>query len=185
MEHEGSSGGSESPEIMDHELLGRLIERHAPSLELFARQWCDSAEDVVQEAFVKLAGQQDWPEQPVAWLFRVVRNSAVNAGIASRRRKRHEAGAAAIARSWFQSEPGAEFEPDQVQAALASLPIDHREVIVAHLWGGLTFQEIATLVNSSSSSVHRRYQTGLVALRELMGVPCPLHSTPTEPANPA
>ena len=166
---------------MDADQLGALIDRHAPALELFARQWCESAEDVVQEAFVKLAGQNPQPEQPVAWLYRAVRNRAINAGLASRRRKRHETGAAANADLWFESEFTPEIEPEQAQAVLESLPIDQREVIVAHLWGGLTFQEIAVLVDSSSSTIHRRYQAGLAALREQLGVACPAKSARTKP----
>ena len=69
---------------MNPDLLGRLIDRHAPALELYARQWCDTAEDVVQEAFVKLAGQNPAPDHPAAWLFRAVRNGALNAATASR-----------------------------------------------------------------------------------------------------
>ena len=170
---------------MDNDLLGYLIDRHAAALELFARQWCDSAEDVVQEAFVKLVGQDPTPDQPVAWLFRAVRNGAVNAGIASRRRRRHEAEAAAHSPTWFHPGSTPDIETDQVQAALATLPIEQREVIVAHLWGGLTFQEIASLVGSSSSSIHRRYQAGLATLRENLGDSCPLLSTRTEPTNQA
>ena len=73
---------------MDSERLGMLIERLAAPLELYARQWCDEAEDVVQEAFVKLAAQSAPPHNPAAWLFRTVRNGAINAGIASHRRRR-------------------------------------------------------------------------------------------------
>jgi len=169
--------------MMDPELIGDLIDRHAATLELFARQWCDTAEDAVQEAFVKLAGQDPIPDQPVAWLFRTVRNGAVNAGIARRRRSRHEAEAAAHNPSWFQPDFTPEIDPDQVQSSLAVLPIEQREVIVAHLWGGLTFQEIASLVGSSSSSIHRRYQAGLTTLRENLGVSCPRLSTRIEPTN--
>ena len=64
---------------MDHDWLGRLVDRHAAALELYARQWCDTPEDVVQEAFLKLAGQRPLPDKPAAWLFRVVRNGALNA----------------------------------------------------------------------------------------------------------
>jgi DNA-directed RNA polymerase specialized sigma24 family protein len=39
------------------ELFGRLLSEHAASLTLFARQWCAAPEDVVQEEFVRLAGQ--------------------------------------------------------------------------------------------------------------------------------
>jgi hypothetical protein len=56
--------------------LGRLFDEHAGALVLFARQWCDAPEDVVQDAFVALARQEESPERALAWLFRVVRNGA-------------------------------------------------------------------------------------------------------------
>jgi DNA-directed RNA polymerase specialized sigma24 family protein len=61
------------------EVLGRLFDEHAAALALFARQWCDTAEDVVQDAFVALARQVPAPDRPVAWLYRVVRNGAIAA----------------------------------------------------------------------------------------------------------
>src|SRR4051812_9943972 len=91
-------------ERMDPGLLGELLDRHAASLELFARQWCDTPEDVVQEAFLKLAGLRELPESPSAWLFRVVRNGALDAGKAARRRKRHEVAATSESRAWFDPE---------------------------------------------------------------------------------
>jgi RNA polymerase sigma factor (sigma-70 family) len=163
---------------MDPELLGRLIDRHAAALELYARQWCDGPEDVVQEAFVKLAAQPRTPLNPAAWLFRAVRNGAINAVIARRRRRHHEAKAAAEVPAWFEvdasarhgPEPGG--DPETAQAALSALPVEQREVIVARLWGGLTFEQIAELIGTSASSAHRLYHSGLSALRERLGVSC-------------
>src|SRR3954465_14738249 len=161
---------------MESERLRMLMDRLAAPLELYARQWCDEPEDVVQDAFVKLAEQPATPQNPAAWLFRTVRHRAINAGIASQRRRRHEAEAAAKAPSWFDTSPAARsaalVEPESAQAALAVLPLEQREIIVAHLWGGLTFDQIAELVGSSSSSTNRLYQSGLTALRERLGVPC-------------
>lgn len=157
---------------MEPELLGRLLDRHAPALELYARQWCDSAEDVVQEAFVKLSAQGRAPDNPAAWLFRVVRHGALNAALAARRRKQHETAAAAKAPAWFQSDTSAAVDPETAEAALRSLPIAEREVIVAHLWGGLTFEQVAALAGCSSSTAHRLYQSGLSTLRERLGVSC-------------
>ncbi len=168
---------------MDSERLGMLIDRHAAALELYARQWCDEPEDVVQEAFVKLAAQATTPLNSAAWLFRTVRNGAINAGIAKRRRRKHEALAAARVPDWFETSrtvgSGALVDPESAQAALAMLPLEQREIIVAHLWGGLTFDQIAGLVGFSASSTHRLYHAGLMALREHLGVPCQ-----TNPARP-
>ena len=162
---------------MEPQTLGRLLDRHAAALELYARQWCDAPEDVVQEAFVRLSRQSAEPENPAAWLFRAVRNGAINAASAARRRRRYESAAAERSPPWFEpgtalSNPG-DVEPEAAAEALRGLPIDQREVIVAHLWGGLTFEQVAGLAGCSSSAAHRLYHTGLTALRERLGVPCP------------
>jgi RNA polymerase sigma factor (sigma-70 family) len=160
---------------MDSDLLGQLLDAHAATLELFARQWCDTPEDVVQEAFLKLAGLGELPGNPSAWLFRVVRNGAIDAGLAARRRKRHEAVASVEALPWFEPETegqGGTIEPDQAAEELRSLPIEEREVIIAHLWGGLSFEQIAPIAGCSSSTAHRRYANGLSTLRERLGVSC-------------
>ena len=67
--------------------LAELIATHAAALVLFARQWCAAAEDVVQEAFIKLAAQRTAPDNPVGWLYRVVRNGALGANRSARRRQ--------------------------------------------------------------------------------------------------
>ncbi len=161
---------------MDSQWLGRMVDRYAAALELYARQWCDAPEDVVQEAFLKLVGQRPLPAEPGAWLFRVVRNAAINAAVAARRRRRHEAEAAGEAAIWLepttdQSGMGT-LDAPAASAALQSLPLEQREVIVAHLWGGLTFEQIGKLAGSSSSTAHRLYSAGLSAIREQLGVTC-------------
>lgn len=60
---------------MDPNLLGDLLDQHAAALELYAKQWCDAPEDVVQEAFLRLAAERVVPRNPAAWLFRVVRSA--------------------------------------------------------------------------------------------------------------
>src|SRR5436305_1569904 len=125
--------------MMTPELLGRLVDERAASLTLFARQWCGAPEDVVQEAFVKLAAQRSPPNDPVAWLFQAVRNGAISAGRAERRRRRHEGGAAARRPAWFAPSEHAAPDAEAATAALEALPPEEREVVVAHLWGGLPF----------------------------------------------
>lgn len=158
---------------MGHELLASLVREHARALTLFARQWCQVPEDVVQEAFIKLAGLGVVPERPVPWLYRAVRNGAISALRSSRRRLRHEGTRAADAPSWFT--PGeSRLDLETVTTALGELAIDQREVIVARLWGGQTFEEIGDVVGVSSSTAHRTYVAGLTALRERLGVACPI-----------
>jgi RNA polymerase sigma-70 factor (ECF subfamily) len=158
--------------MMGPDVLGKLVDDHAAALVLYARQWCATPEDVVQEAFVKLSLSTP-PDNPPAWLYRVVRNAAISAARAERRRRRHETQAARRADSWFDFSPGAALDGHTASVALQGLPLEQREAIVAHLWGGLTFHEIAELAGCSSSTAHRWYVAGLTALRERLGVSCP------------
>jgi RNA polymerase sigma-70 factor (ECF subfamily) len=162
---------------MGPELLGRLVDQHAAALVLYARQWCAVPEDVVQEAFLKLVAQRAPPDNPVPWLYRVVRNAALGAARTERRRQRHEAVAAARAPAWFTDPDAAGLDVETATAALRALALDEREVIVARLWGGLTFEQIADVAGCSHSTAHRRYAAGLANLRERLHLPCPNRRT--------
>jgi RNA polymerase sigma-70 factor (ECF subfamily) len=162
---------------MGPDALARLIDAHASALVLYARQWCASPEDVVQEAFVKLAGRGAPPDPVLPWLYRVVRNGSVSARRAEARRRRHEAEAAARQPSWFFPAEGTGLDAARAAEALQGLPLEQREVLVARLWGGLTFDQIAVLAGLSSSAAHRLYHAGLAALRERLRVPCPDSTT--------
>ena len=153
--------------------LGKLVDGHAAALVLYARQWCASADDVVQDAFVKLFEQTAPVQKPVAWLYRVVRNGAISAARADDRRKAHRALMSRCTAVWFVPDRDAEIDPEEAESALQALPLDEREVIVAHLWGGLTFAEIGDNAGYSSSTAHRLYASGLSRLRERLGVICP------------
>ncbi|MCA9234518.1 MAG: sigma-70 family RNA polymerase sigma factor, partial [Planctomycetales bacterium] len=145
--------------------LSQLLAAHGAALALFARQRCSSPEDVVQEAFVALARQSPPPDDPVAWLYRTVRNGAASAARAAGRRRRRETEAGALRSNWFEPADENVLDAQLATAALAALPLEERETVVLRLWSGLTFAQIAELANSSTSTVHRRYETALAALR--------------------
>lgn len=162
--------------MMDPVTLGQLVDEHAAALVLYARQWCAAPEDVVQDAFVKLAQQRTPPERVVPWLYRVVRNGAISVLRSLLRRRRHETEAAAERAGWFATDPTrtVEIHPDEAVRALQTLPEIQREVITLRLWGGLTFAEVAEVLETSSSTVHRWYEQGLTLLRQRLDVtPCP------------
>lgn len=160
------------------ERLSRLLRERGPALVLYARQWCRNPEDVVQEAFLELIEQPTEPANVVAWLYRVVRHRALNASRSAARRARRESAVALPGEAWF--EPEGEPLAAEASAALRQLPLDEREVIVARLWGGLSFQEVAELTGTSLSTAYRRYQAGLEALRERLGVRCPEKENPEQ-----
>ncbi len=66
--------------------------------------------------------------------------------------------------------PGSSLRPaNALDAAAATtflkeLPPDQREVVVARIWGGLTFQQIGELIGTTDSTAHRRYESALAAI---------------------
>ena len=159
---------------MGPEPLAELVDRHAAALVLYARQWCSTPDDVVQTAFLKLARQRTAPDNPAAWLYKVVRNGAIDAARAARRRQKYEAKAAEHAPAWFEpADDPTGLDGRTVTAAMKALPDEIRAILVAHLWGGLTFEDIAAALGGSASTCYRRYAAGLQLLRERLNVPCP------------
>jgi len=155
---------------MQAHAFARLIDSHGPALLLYARQWCDAPEDIVQDAFLKLVTLRNDPDEPVAWLYRVVRNAALDASKAARRRKCRES-AVAKPVHWFVEPSVDGLDADRAVAGMERLPLEEREVIVARLWGGLSFEQIASLAGCSGSTAFRRYNAGIETLRKELGVP--------------
>ena len=153
------------------ERIAELVERHAVPLQLWAGRKCVSAEDVVQEAFCRLAVLDAPPEQPVAWLYRVVRNLAENQRLSTQRRRTREK-RVAVPES-IDSDPTLQIDADEVLQAVWKLDDPLREVVTARIWGELTFDEIGLLCGISTATASRRYRAALEQLRKRMGVPCP------------
>ncbi len=163
---------------IDAKTLGALYRQHAPALCLFARQWSDAALDLVHDAFVQLARQSNAPDNVQAWLYCVVRNQARSGHRQATRRREREA-RASVSEQWF-SRVDDQLDAREAVDHLAQLPLEQREVIVARLWGGLTFDEVARLVGCALPTAHRRYHAGLAALRERLEGPCkPTSTLPT------
>jgi RNA polymerase sigma factor (sigma-70 family) len=156
----------------------RLVNTHGPPLILYARQWSAAPEDVVQEAFLKLVALRQSPRAVVPWLYKVVRHGAIDSGRTAKRRQQRETAVARPVR-WFVESAKDGLDAAAAVAALQRLPVEQREVIVARLWGGLSFEEIAEVAECSASTAFRRFTAGIDALRQELDVPCP---TPSPPA---
>lgn len=153
------------------EEIAALVERHAVPLQIWVGRRCLGAEDVVQEAFCRLAVLEPPPEQRVAWLYRVVRNLAENQRVSSRRRRSREKQVAAT--EAFHDDPAEQLLADEVPNAVLQLDDPFREVVTARIWGQLTFEEIGGLCGISTATASRRYRDALDQLRKLMGVSWP------------
>lgn len=100
-----------------------LYERHGGALAAYACTFVNdfaAAEDVVHQVFLKLLGNQTMtPDQPIAYLYRAVRNTALNAQrIAKREIILDHAGEDPA----FQRRDGDRAAALALQAALAELP---------------------------------------------------------------
>ena len=149
-----------------------MIQTQLPALLLFARQWPhDSPEDIVQEAFMRLLELPEPPENVTAWLFTVVRNLSNNHIRAEKRRKNRELRKSSQVSPWFVTPCETNENHTELIEQLQQLPFQYREVIVAKIWGKLTFDQIAAIQGTSTSSAHRAYQTGIRLLQEKMFSP--------------
>jgi RNA polymerase sigma-70 factor (ECF subfamily) len=126
----------------------------------------DDAEDVVQEAFVRLLDET--PKDPPAWLFTVAGRLATDRRRAAKRRGRlalHRADDLAPSPAGDSAERQLERAEtvETVRAILAELPERDRQLLLLH-HDGLSYREIAARLDLSSSSVgslltraHRRF----------------------------
>ena len=142
-----------------------LWNAHVRGLILYVRQWAErDAEDVVQEAFLKLLAEKPPPDNPKSWLYRVVRNTAID-----RQRKRRWFRPPPL-ENWFENLPDKSqpFDGVELTQLLETLPEVQREIVIAKIWGGMTFAEIAELTQRPLSSVHHDYQSGIERLRKIL-----------------
>jgi RNA polymerase sigma-70 factor (ECF subfamily) len=152
--------------------LTQLVRDRATGLALYARQFLDpaessagAAEDVVQEALASLLAQRQAPDDPVAWMFRAVRNAAIDHARSASRRRRREHAVAAQRREWFESSLDTPLDATVAEAALRGLPPEAREIVVLRIWGDQGFAKIAQIVGLGLSTVHERYTAALRQMR--------------------
>ena len=135
-------------------------------LVLFARQWVNSADDVVQDVFVKLSRLQSKPDDVVGWLFMMTRSTAINHWKAESIRTRHEKAAAQENHEWFLPQNEDRLDAEFVKAQLLELPLEFREVVIARLWGGLSFVQVGILTGVSRKIAKQRYDEAIELLRK-------------------
>lgn len=149
------------------------LDEHAPKLLLYARQWVRSdaiAEDVFQDAFMKFWRNREGVRDPVPYLYRCVRTTAMNWGRSRERRTRHEKHGHTRQE---HDRPDAAVEQSDCHArihqAVSQLPADQREVVVMKIWGEMTFEQIGSVMSVPRSSAHATYQTAMKALQGRLG----------------
>lgn len=160
--------------MSDLDRLTQMVAGRAGALALYARQWLDaaSAEDVVQEALAALLTQPKPPTEPVAWMYRAVRNAAIDHVRSAVRRRRREQAVATGRREWFEADPHALIHAETAEQALRRLPAQHREIVVLRIWGELGLAQIGQIMHLSVTTVHERYVWALEQMRQTLENPC-------------
>lgn len=152
------------------EKLAELLDRHWGPLLVWVGPCDGGAEDVIQQSFIALCSEPVVPQNPVAWLYKTSRNLAINAQKQRQRLQRRQAVAARPEEQpctvWRTSEAA------EIAEKLSRLPDEAREIVVAHLWGELSFEQIAKVVGKPRTTVWRHYNAALQSLRNMYGVPC-------------
>jgi RNA polymerase sigma-70 factor, ECF subfamily len=148
--------------------LGQFYHEHRCQLftcALAITRCPDRAEDAVQEAFCRLFRLGARPRDLKAYVFRSVRNAALDQA------RNKPALPQANPEFIFDPRPdpcdaatASEFQR-QVAAAMTALAEDECETIVQHLFGNLTFREIAEIREAPLGTITAWYQRGLKKLR--------------------
>lgn len=121
-----------------------------------------SAEDVVQEAFIKLYRGWQGPLQPSpqvsAWLYRVVHNQAVDAiRRESRRSEAHQRHSENHQVMTSPGRPGAQGSAEdscrKIKEALDRLPLRERELVILKVYEGKTYKEISAITGMKTGLV--------------------------------
>jgi RNA polymerase sigma-70 factor (ECF subfamily) len=143
----------------------RLYDQHGPALVAYACGFVRdtaAAEDVVHQVFLRLLStERTMPDAPVAYVYRSVRNAALNA-----RRSGLKLTELDPQSSVFQHRDGNQEAALALEKALAGLPEEQREVVVMRVWSGLTLEEIAAAVGAPLNTIASRYRYALEKLRE-------------------
>lgn len=142
----------------------RWVQTHGPAWRLLAARWSDSPDDCVQQALLRLINQTPSPNDPVAWMFRVVRNLAIDS------RRRTSRGREAIEHlasrqpAWTEVSPELGLELAELNAALHELADEEATIVMGRIWGQLTYAQLGEVLGCSPPTVMRRFQAALTQL---------------------
>ncbi len=176
----------------DEKAFAVLVERHETKLWNFLRRYVgdpDTAEDLLQDVFMRvLSHAAEWtPAAKVTtWMFTIARNLCTDHARRAVHRKAKSLNAASQARASDDDsgpillerlagvDPGGEHRAhlgqmvQQLDAALAELPEEQREVFLMREVMELSFAEIAQAVGASEPTVKSRMRYALERLRGAM-----------------
>jgi RNA polymerase sigma-70 factor (ECF subfamily) len=157
-----------------------LVRRHrTPVFSFLVRLTADRAraEDLCQEVFLKVVkASRTWEERALfrTWVYAIARNLAVDEArrAAFRRAEPLDAPGPEGAAAHAAENPAPDAAADaallrpKLEAALAALPPEQREVFLLREYAGLRFAEIAEVTRTPENTVKSRMRYALEGLRE-------------------
>lgn len=157
----------------DVRAFGRLVRTYQTPLVRFAARMLDdpdAAQDVVQEAFVRLwRGRADYRAEGRLrfYLIRIVRNACLD----SLRAAKCERAVEALQTAGFTARPNVECEAEvasfaeEVRRVVGLLPLEQRTVFILSQYEELTYAEIADLLGCPIGTVASRKHQAVHTLR--------------------
>ena len=170
----GPPGASWFKRMTASATLEKVYDHHGQALFAFllnfTRNEADTR-DLLQELFIKLAKSPNLLAQarePRAFLLRLAHNLAIDLIRRRETRQRTNEKWAEEALPIFApaEEPDERAFRESVSAALGELAPEQRAVVHLKLWEGLTFQEIADLLEIPANTAASRYRYGIDKLRQ-------------------
>ena len=156
----------------DAEAYAQLYDACADRLFAYVTMRLESthaAADVVQKTFLRLARSSrrfKSVSDPVAYAFIVARNET-HRWLTSKQRERKQR------RRWAESRASAEVSADNdplvmsewAATALGRISASQQEIVQLRFYGGLTFAEIAAVLDVPQGTVATRYRAAIARLR--------------------
>ncbi|KPJ62715.1 MAG: hypothetical protein AMS15_03005 [Planctomycetes bacterium DG_23] len=129
------------------------------------------AEDVVQDVFRRFCETPVNPKDLRSFVYRSVRNRAIDLLRRKSRRKTYTHPSApasiyAIDTTLAEQSILSQERAHQVETALQTLRIEEREIIVLHIYNGLTFDAIAKILDAPIGTMVSRYHRSLTKLQK-------------------
>lgn len=163
----------------DTAAFNRLVERWQQRIHRLAYRYFashDEAMEITQKTFIRVyhkLNTLDDTNQFAAWIYRIANNLCLDETKRAGRRRSSPMEALEehpVAKS-LTSNPDRQVEHDELgsilQLALNQLPPEQRIVVIMKEYEGLTFREIAEILEEPENTVKSRLYYGLTKLRQL------------------
>lgn len=154
-------------QTISNEQLGEWIDLWQDSLYRYAFFKVGNradAEDVIQDAFLRVAASGKLPKNPKAYLFRTVANLCADA---LRRSSHLQPIEERMPAPPSQDEAEAQEEQRRIARLLDKLQPRQAEVIRLHIHAGLKFTEIAEMLDEPVTTIKSRFTSGIEKLKQM------------------